>query len=299
MNEMITIQEFGTSVMNKDLKTLYIMCGCEYGVKHRYIQMISDIYNGRCIEYETLESVLDLMKVKRIIPLQPSLYIVRYDDSILQNGEKLAKRVSSTKIIGTVIVLFESESAAGKCGKWFPDNTVTFDSVDPKFVKRYLKNDYPNIPDNTIDSVLSITTKYADASNICNCLSYIEHDLALITDSDIRKTFTTNDVISIDNFKFGFAARDSAYCMRFLSSYTGQIDQVIYAALNALLEVEKCLSYKNAKSWASRYAKSWSINDIMSMFNNLYGILRESRSDSSYNTECALLCAIALMRFSA
>lgn len=296
---MITIQEFGTSVMNKDLKSLYIMCGCEYGVKRRYIQMMSEIYGGRCTEYETLDSVLDLMKVKRIIPLQPSLYIVRYDDSILQSGEKHAKKFSTVKIIGTIIVLFESDSSTTKCGKWFPDNTVTFDAVDPKFVKKYLKHDYPDIPDSVIDAVLSITTKYADASNICDSMSYITHDLALITDTDIRKTFTTNDVISIDNFKHGFAARDATYCMRFLSVYTGQLDQVIYAALNALLEVEKCLSYKGAKSWASKYAKSWSIKDIMSMFNNLYAILRESRSDSSYNTECALLCAIALMRFTA
>lgn len=162
---MITIQEFGTSVMNKDLKSLYIMCGCEYGVKRRYIQMMSEIYGGRCTEYETLDSVLDLMKVKRIIPLQPSLYIVRYDDSILQSGEKLAKKFSTVKIIGTIIVLFESDSATTKCGKWFPDNTVTFDAVDPKFVKKYLKHDYPEIPDGVIDAVLSITTKYADASN--------------------------------------------------------------------------------------------------------------------------------------
>ena len=79
---MLTIQEVGQEVLTGTPKKFYAFVGSEYGVKEKYIELLSNHY-GRKVESESVQDILNIMKTRHIIPLQPTLYVVRYDESFI------------------------------------------------------------------------------------------------------------------------------------------------------------------------------------------------------------------------
>ena len=79
---MLSIQEVGTEILTHNPRKLYIMVGQEYGIKTKYIDILAEHY-GRKEECLSMSSIIDIMNTKHIIPLQPAVYVVRYDDSFI------------------------------------------------------------------------------------------------------------------------------------------------------------------------------------------------------------------------
>ena len=296
---MISIQTFGTEIAQSKPRAFYAFCGSEYGVKMKYISIISGIYSGRKVEMESVDGVLTMMSVKRLLPLQPSLYVVRYDEAFMKDADKYVSRIKKAKIIGTIVVLFDSSTAEGRLEKYIPENLVVFDPVDKRFIFKYLRKDFPDLSDITLNGILNTTTDYINAYNVCKSMSSLSQNLRnALGESEIKNTFCISQSVDIDTIKYGIAARDARYCLDIISRYDGQADAIIYSIFSALLEIEKCLTYKNGSSYANKHIKVWNIYDVQSMFNSLYDILMKSRSVGGVDLLYGIKCIICSMCYS-
>lgn len=296
---MISIQTFGTEIAQSKPRSFYVFCGSEYGVKMKYISIISGIYSGRKVEMDSVDKALTMMSVKRILPLQPTLYVIRYDDAFMKDADKYVSRIQKAKIVGTIAVLFDSSTAEGRLEKYIPDTLVVFEPVDKKFIFKYLHNDFPDLSEITINEILNTTTDYINAYNVCKSMVNLSPKLRnALSESEIKNTFCVSQSVDIDNIKYGIAARDARYCLDIISRYDGQADTIIYSIFSALLEIEKCLTYKNGGSYANKHIKVWNLFDVQSMFNSLYDILIKSRSVGGVDLLYGIKCVICSMCYS-
>ena len=296
---MITIQQFGTEVMQGHPRNFYAFCGSEYGVKMKYIKILTKHYSGRKVEMDSVEKVLKMMSVKRMLPLEPTLYVVRYDDEFLKVLDKYVSKLKKMKIVGTIVAVYDTDIAMFRCEKQIPDNLVDFEPVDKRFVFKYLKADFPELEDNVINNVLDSVYDYISAYNICYSLDSVDRNIRVCLNSDdIKRTFCSDQSVNIDLIKYGIAARDARYCFNIMSLYDGAADAIVYPILSALLEIEKGLTYKKGNSYAMKHLQAWNIFDVQQMFQNLYELLVKSRSSGTIDLLRGIECVIASMAYS-
>ena len=76
---MLTIQEAGSQILKGNPGKFYVFVGTEYGIKEKYLLHLVKHY-GNVKEVESVKAVMDLMTKKHLIPLEPAVYIIRYDE---------------------------------------------------------------------------------------------------------------------------------------------------------------------------------------------------------------------------
>jgi ABC-type antimicrobial peptide transport system ATPase subunit len=105
---MLSIQEAGQQILRGNPGKFYIFVGQEFGIKTKYLESLVNHYNGEYVEIESVNDVLSMMRTKHLIPLTPKLYIARYDEDFIQSiSDSTFKNIESTKIIGTIVCIYE------------------------------------------------------------------------------------------------------------------------------------------------------------------------------------------------
>lgn len=296
---MRTIQEVGTEILNNAPKKFYVFCGSEYGIKNKYIQMLSSLYT-EVHEIDDVQSVLTLMNTKHFVPLTPALYIVRYDDSFLASmNATTSDKISSTNIIGTVVCIYEDSSkAASKLEKYLPDWSVSIDSVNIQFIIKYLHSDFPKLPDRLIELSATIGLNYGDSQNICRSMMLADvEQLMSLSDDSLNKLFGKQQSSQESDIKLAIAARNFTYLNDLLNNYSGDLDSILYTILSTLVELEKILSNRHIDSALQEYTKRWTYKDIYNMFMNTYAELKKLRSYAT-DVNSSLIYLFSLLKFS-
>ena len=281
---MLSLQEVGRrrQILKGDPGKLYVFVGEEYGVKRRYLDIIKKAYDGRYVTMDTMEEVLSVMGRKHLIPLEKQLYIVRYDETFIQElSDKTQSRIDNLNIVGTIVAIYESDKHAKKVAKYLPNYTIRFDIVSPQFVKKYLKEDFPELDDRFIDIAITSTTNYSQANHMCNSMSYGQKELGKLPDDEIADTLGTFRVSSDSQIRMGVASRNAAYVLNAIDSYDGANDNILYTMLSTMLELEKVILNPRADSDIKEYAKRWNLKDVYYYFNHVYSQLKMLRSMSS------------------
>ncbi len=297
--EMITIQEVGTEILNGNPRNFYIFGGNEYGIKMKYVSILKKHYNDNFECYDSVMDLIHFMRTKHFIPLVPTLYVVRYDDQFVSSlDDDTANVLKNTNIIGTIICIYDNDKQLQKLDKQFPDNTVSIGKVSDKYIEKYLKDDFPDIPDNCIKIVTSICTDYSNAVNICNELNGIPKiDLLALKESDIKSSvFIPDDGTYSNKVKKCIASRNYSVIVQALESYHTTLDNFLYDILSTLIELEK-LNCVKSDSELLPYIKRWKIPDIYNMFQWTYRILNEIRTTSVSPKE-RIMFLVSLMQFS-
>ena len=298
---MLSIQEVGTQVLTGNPKPFYVFIGSEYGIKAKYLENLKFHYNS-VVEINNVADVLELMSKKHIISLKPTLYIVRYDEEFLRTldkkaSEKLTKIES--KIIGTIVCIYEIQKQSDKCAKYLPDFTVSFDNVSSEFIKKYLKSDFPELDSSVIDFAVQLRSDYKSAYNICASLRYADPDeLAKYDGNRLAAVLGNNFSTSEKQFRYGVASRNFAYCLSVIDSYNGQLDMLIYTFLSTLIDLERIISNPKQQNDLKQYANCWNISDVYHLFMHVYSELEKSRMLSSYDVYSGLLYLISLLQYS-
>lgn len=296
---MLSIQDAGKQVLTGKPGKFYIFSGEEYGVKDKYITSLKNHYS-EYVESETVESIFKLMTTKHLIPLPPKLYIIRYDETFISTlSTDTASRIKSMKILGTIVCIYESSKHTAECNKFLSDYTVSFDTVSPEFIKKYLTSDFPNLPSNVIDFAVSIRKDYMSAWNICNCLS--NADLTHVNFANLSELAATFGCSSISNefqLKIGIASRNFSYSLSVLDSYRDDINSAFYTILSTMIELDKLVDNTYSQSDLYKYAKGWTHADIYYMFMNTYDALKKARSYTSHDAYDSLVYLIGLLQFS-
>ena len=298
---LLSIQDVGKQVLSGNPKGFYVFAGSEYGIKKKYLDIIKNHY-GYVSEAESVVEILEIMNRKRMIPLQPKLYIIRYDEEFIQGLDKQTiEKIQKIepKIIGTLVCLCEQPKHSERCEKYLSDYTVSFDGINSIFTKKYLIKDFPHMDESLVDFALMIHKDYVGAYNVCISLSNADTDvLSQYSGTELSKSlgvdFSTSDI----QFKQGVASRNFEYCLSVIDNYNGPLDSLLYALLSVLIELEKVLSSPKQHSNYSQYAKCWNVSDVYNMFMNVYAELEKSRNLSTYNTYVRLVYLLGLLQFS-
>ncbi|MCM1226162.1 MAG: hypothetical protein NC320_01895 [Clostridium sp.] len=298
---MLSIQEVGQQVLTGKPKSFYIFIGEEYGIKEKYLDNLKNHYQDSS-EISKVSELFEIMNHKRIIPLQPKLYIARYDEEFIQNMDKNTAAVISkmeSKIIGTLVCVYELPKHVNKCLKYLPDHTVSFDGINSNFIKKYLTVDFPSLESSLIDFSVQLHKDYKSAYNACISLSNADTDvLTKYNGTELSKALGTSFSASESQFRQGIASRNFGYCLSVVDNYNGDLNLLIYTFLSTMIDLEKLLSNPKQQSDLSKYNKCWNIADVYNMFMNVYNELEKSRSISTYDVYTRLVYLISILQFS-
>ena len=296
---MRTIQEVGLEIYNKAPAKFYVFTGIEIGIKEKYLNMIADIYGVKS-EVDTVESAFAVFKRKQLIPLSPKLYVVRYDDSFLSSlTDKAADMIDKLNIIGTVVLIYETDKQVKKVTQYLDKFCVSIDTVSPNFVERYLHSDFPGIADRFVKLAVAHTSNYGQAQNMCRSMrASNQAELFKLTDDQIVSLFGYNNKSTENQIKHGVASRNFRALLSVVSDYDGDVDTILYTILSTLIELEKIIDRNYSDSEPQPYVKYWKLEDIYYMFMNTYDKLKQLRSMPVADPKNLLVSLIALLPYS-
>lgn len=295
---MLTIQQVGLEVLQNTPRSLYIFGGSEYGIKSKYIEILKDHYGG-IQECSKFGDISDTMSAKHLIPLKPKLYVVRYDEQFIKDlTPEYARKISKLNIIGTVVLIYEHSTHVNKCDKLLPDNTVTIDKVDTRFIFKYLKGDFPSLPDNILQIVATVSYDYGHAQNICRSLVNVDDAASFnsITPSQVQRFFGIDTSLSEDELKCLIASKNYNALIHVLDE-CDDVDQLPYTILATMVELEKLHCNTYTESNLRPYVKQWSRKDIYNMFDITYDALNQLRTITS-DSKNIMMYLFSMLKFS-
>lgn len=294
---MLTIQDLGMQILNHTPQKFYIFGGTEYGIKMRYLEEIEKHY-GEAEEHTSVADLLNLMSTRHIIPLSPKLYVVRYDEVFQsQISEKLANKIKHCNILGTIVCIYSSPKVVTKMDKYLPEYTATIDAVSPQFVFKYLKSDFPDLPDRLINVALKCSTDYGQAKSICNSMTFDVVNIRKLQDTEIERIFGYQTLSTQTQIRQGIAARNFNYLLDVVSRYDGELDNILYSILQTMVDMDKLMTSKFGNSDIRDYVKLWKPQDVYYMFMHAYSELKKLRSNSSYDVSNSLIYLFGLLKF--
>lgn len=296
---MLSIQEVGTEILTHNPRKLYIMVGQEYGIKMKYVDILAHYY-GRKEECSSMSDVINIMNTKHIIPLDPAVYIIRYDESFVSTlSDKIVSVIESLKVVGTIVCIYEQEKYTTKLDKFLPNYVVSIDAVSDIFMSKYIKSDFPNLSDSCISNIVSIANDYGQAKNMANCLSKLgSTDIESLDKSNMGELFGYQTQFNSDKLKLGVAARDYKYLSDKLDLYVGDYDIIFYDIMSTMLELDKLLDNSRIDSIFKSYISGWNRYDVYMMFVHTYDMLKLNRSGKISDVRSAILYLFSLLRFS-
>ena len=294
---MLTLQDVGTEILNNKPRKFYVFGGTEYGIKDRYLDVLTSHYGNRK-ECPAVEDVLKLMEGKRLFGLSDCLYVIRYDEEFVKSlDSNTSSRINNCNIRGTIVCLYQNSNHEDKCTKYLPDYTVIIPDVSKKLINKYLHSDFPKMCDELIDLCTSISLNYTDSRAIAASWSGADPDSLLrFPEDSIRSVFKWSAHPKDELIREGTAARNVKVLFNLLDDYEYDYDTFIYSMLSTMIELEKieCNSY--IESPLRKYIKMWTREDIYNMFTQTYRQLKILRSISS-NQSASIMYLIGLLPF--
>ena len=295
---MISIQDVGIQILGDNPGKFYVFGGCEYGIKEKYISILKEQY-GKQIEATSVKEVVEMLSKKHLIPLEPAVYVIRYDEVFVSEiSDSLASKIHKLKFPGTVVCIYESLKHINKIDKYLPDCVVSIDSVSPQFISKYLHTDFPNLDDRLIEIAVKHADNYNQARNMCRSMSYVDSSfLDSMSEDTIAGFFGCSDMSTETQIRLAVAGRQFSTLIDLLDKYGEDTDRIFYAILQTMIELDKVLDNSRIQSDIKQFARNWTREDIYYMFMNTYLELKKSRSGSSYDIKLSMIYLFGLIKF--
>lgn len=276
----------------------YAIGGSEYGIKERYIDTLTNFY-GKKEEYPSVSDLIDFLTVKHLIAVPPALYVVRYDEAFVSTlSASIVQKILSIKSKGTILCLYSDPKHIAKIDKFLPQYTAVIDTVSPKYIEKYLHNDFPKLDDRSIKIAATAASSYGHARTICRSMSMADpSSLARMAEAELLRLFgcgTSSDELDIQK---AVASRNFVAASRLLDNYEGNLDNLIYTLLRTMIELEKVVTSKYSTSDLKDYGKFWKLEDIYHYYMNCYAELEKLRSNTSTNIKSSLIYLFGLFTF--
>ena len=292
---MLTIQETGLSILGDSPKNFYILGGSEYGIKERYIDILTEKIGSKQ-EYAKVVDVIAIMSKYHIIPLEPHVYVVRYDKEFLAQAKDLVSKIAALDIVGTLILVYEDPKDLAKLDKLFPENTSSIDPIDAKHMAKYLNSDFEGIDPQIVKYVTKHVHNYYQARNICRCL-YAVQDKTLLSEKQILSLFSLQLNFTNDDLQVAIASRNFNALIYIAEHYDGDVSGILYQILRVMIELDKIKSSKYSNSPLRDYARKWTPVDIYWMFQHTYEAIKSVRSGYAADIYDLITYLGALMLF--
>lgn len=293
---MLSIQDVGLSILGDNPGKFYILGGSEFGIKDRYIEILTEKIGSK-MEYPNVVDVINLMSKYHLIPLDPHVYVVRYDKEFVSQANKdLAAKLLSLDIIGTLVLVYEEPKDLAKLDKIFPNNTASIDAIDIKHMEKYLKSDFPDLDKKYIEYAAKHSVNYYQAKNICRCLNLLKGK-SVLSEKQIMSLFGLSLTYTGDDVQAAIASRNFNALVYIAEHYDGDLQNILYQILRVMIELDKCFDGKYVNSPLKKYAKNWTRPDVYYMFNHTYNAIKSLRSGYTVELEDLITYLGALMVF--
>ena len=175
---MLNIQTVGTEILTDSPRNFYFMFGQEFGVKDRYLEHLKNLYDNQ-VCFDDITSLIDMLSSYMLVKLPPTLYVVRDDFIFMKSIDStVASKLTSISVEGCVIFLYSSNNYLEKADKFFPDNCVLIESIDSKYIKKYLSQEFPSISNSMISKISKLCKNYGQGRLVCRSLQFLESSIS-------------------------------------------------------------------------------------------------------------------------
>lgn len=276
------------------------MCGTEYAIKQQYIDHLKRIYKS-CQLVDDLQDLFKSFSKKSLISSSSCLYVSRYDSLFLKSidKDKSDKLVAKIPKSCCIVCVYEDEKAFSKLDKCFPENTVRVDSVDSKYIKKYLKRDYPELDERYIDLVCAnCQSGYGRAKASCGQLDCIRDFLHSIDDQKLLYMLDLGKSNTEQQMMEAAAARSFAGVMHVVDNFEGDVSVLLNGMCHVAIELDKALTKKSIDTFAQKYASNWGVEDVYNFFDQAYTQILKLRSSTGGSAYNSLIYLASLLKFS-
>ena len=296
---MIAIQDLGKEILSNQFRKFYVFLGQEYGIKRKYLDIMKSFYGGRQKEIACMKDFMSMMKVKQLIPLQPTLYVVRYDTEFIKSvGAATAQQIKNLHYSGTCVCIYEENSLIDKLDKYLPDAVTVIDNVNPMFIKKYLMNDYPGLDEGLAGFAATISVNYGQARNIASAMIYADtNKLKNMDDVQLSNLFGISSQSNEKYLQMCIASRNFKAIIDAVDRYPQVDDSILYVFTQTMNELEKIKTYRNTDSPLKQYEKLWTEEDIYNYFNHAYSCLFKIRIGISSDIVACTTYLAGLLQF--
>lgn len=297
---MISIQDLGKEILSNQFRKFYVFLGQEYGVKRKYLDLIASHYEGRQKEIASMKDFIGMMKVKQLIPLKPTLYIVRYDTEFTKSlGPGTASQIQNLHYAGTCVCIYEDSRLKDKFDKYLPEAVATIDSVNPLFIKKYLMSDYPGLDEGLAGAAANIAVNYGQARNIAAAMMCSDmNKLKSMDEVAIANLFGISSQSNEKHLQMCIASKNFKAILSAIERYPEVNDSILYVFTQTMNELEKIKTYRSTDSPLKQYEKYWTEEDIYNFFNHAYSCLFKIRIGLSSDVLNCTTYLAGLLQFS-
>lgn len=295
---MLTIQQ-GAKEIFSNPQSLYFFTGTEYGVKLEYIKKLCEYYDCTVESYPTISDVLSVFRTKAIIARPKKVYVVRYDKSFLAELKTLkVTEASKFNISGTLIGIYQDDEDEKKLDKYFPNNVLRLNPMSEAALKSHLESNFPSLSELHIKEAMRLSSDYYQASTICNMMVLLGNEnLNDLSSIEIEYLFGYSSQTSSEKFKQAVLSRNFASLMKEVEADSFDASLAFYDILAACLDMVKVLNAKYIDSYASKYSKKWSLEEICSFYELTYQQLLKLRSNSKYDPKLSIMYLCCLLQY--
>ena len=151
----MTIIDLKNQIMKNCLTNVYIFVGEEIGIMNIYLNQMAKTLNMPVTRAESVASIYAECTSKSMFGNTTGFYVIRNDKDITKE-EKAYQSLSKDIGRNVIVLLYDKIDSRLKFGKFFKDQTITFEKLAPNVLKSYVKKACPGLSDKNCEHLIEL-----------------------------------------------------------------------------------------------------------------------------------------------
>lgn len=151
----MTIIDLKNQIMKNCLTNVYVFVGDEIGIMNIYLNQMSKTLNMPVTRADSVASIYAQCTSKSMFGNTTGFYVIRNDKDITKE-EKAYQSLSKDIGKNVMVLLYDKVDSRLKFGKFFKDQTITFEKLAPNVLKSYVKKACPKLSDKNCDHLIEL-----------------------------------------------------------------------------------------------------------------------------------------------
>lgn len=151
----MTIIDLKNQIMKNCLTNLYVFVGEEIGIMNIYLNQMSKTLNMPVTRAESVASIYAQCTSRSMFGNTTGFYVIRNDKDIAKE-EKAYQSLSKDIGKNVIVLLYDKVDSRLKFGKFFKDQTITFEKLAPNVLKSYVKKACSGLSDKNCEHLIEL-----------------------------------------------------------------------------------------------------------------------------------------------
>ena len=249
----MTIIDLKNQIMKNCLTNLYVFVGEEIGIMNIYLNQMSKTLNMPVTRAESVASIYAQCTSRSMFGNTTGFYVIRNDKDIAKE-EKAYQSLSKDIGKNVIVLLYDKVDSRLKFGKFFKDQTITFEKLAPNVLKSYVKKACSGLSDTNCDTLIELCNgsydlcmleidkilQYKEASNlITDTAFYALLSSGVIYQPEESDVFRWTDAVCNRNCKEAFKLER---ILRDNGTQSVTMLGTLYNSLKSILLIQCCQS---------------------------------------------------------